>query len=336
MADKWLSFGKDSFDPNAFEPVQNRDSSFFTKPEGGLWASQYRDETGNHSDWEKWSASEEFGLNRLNEGVTFSVSDDARVLTVSSREDYLSLLDSYGRSEDSASERIPDWEAIAKDFDAFVLTPEGLYENSVFGIEDGDPHRRENLSGWDVSSLIVFNPDVVENPEPFRNDSVYVSDVDSVADSVAARLNAGWDGPSVEINVEVSNPKDEWYRNYDSEVSGFIRGADRISVSVYKEDRMCSVSFVPREKIGSREEFAKEFLTIIKEKLSAAAADGRISNPDLLEAVASRIEAKLEEAERTGEDLEARPVDEEDPTDEDERDFSDDGFESDSAVDAGL
>lgn len=99
---------------------------------------------------------------------------------------------------------------------------------------------------------------------------------------------------------------------------------------------MCSVSFVPREKIGSREEFAKEFLTIIKEKLSAAAADGRISNPDLLEAVASRIEAKLEEAERTGEDLEARPVDEEDPADEDERDFSDDGFESDSAVDAGL
>ena len=62
----------------------------------------------------------------------------------------------------------------------------------------------------------------------------------------------------------------------------------------------------------------------------------RVSNPDLLEAVASRIEAKLEKAERTGEDLEARPVDEEDPADEDERDFSTDEFESDSAVDAGL
>ena len=347
MAEKWLSFGMGSFDPSAFEPVRNSEGSFFTKPAGGLWASEYRNETGNHSDWERWSAGEEFRLDRLNSGVTFSLSDDARILTVSSREDYLFLLDEYGRSDPRFPERVPDWEAISSDFDAFVLTSDGERENSVFGILDSDDrsHRHENLSGWDVPSLVVLNPDVVENPEPFRNDTVYVSDVDSVADAVAARLNAGWDGPSVEIGVDVSHPRSEWNRSYDSSVSGFIRGADRISVSIYGGDRMCSVSFVPREKIGSREDFAKDFLLLIKEKLSEAAADGRAKNPDLMEAVASRIEAKLEEAERTGEDLEAFPSDEADsadaddgadPADADDADFSNDDFDSDSAVDSGL
>lgn len=151
---KYIHYGHSSFDRNLFVPIRNRE--MFVKPFGGLWASSVDAKWG----WYDWCRAENFNLNRLSESFKFTLSDDARVIHIRSVADLKNL----------PNQELPEWfdGSLWKNIDFEKLLADGVDAVELHLSEEvlTDHSFGEGLYwqlyGWDCDSILIMNPDVVE------------------------------------------------------------------------------------------------------------------------------------------------------------------------------
>jgi len=132
-------------DLSRMEPVRNN-PRFGVKPIGGLWTSTF-------TPYEKWcSAWVEWCVSEMPEWLTTECyvlypRTDARIYIIDSYSDLERLVKDYG-AVILAGRPYPDWENIAKYYDAVRLTEKGQAETRF--------SYPLCLYGWDVESTLWF------------------------------------------------------------------------------------------------------------------------------------------------------------------------------------
>ena len=141
-------YGSKHFDKKMFEePIYDADDKYLNKPSKGFWGSPI----DSKNSWKNFCLSEAFNLSRLNDHFEFKLKRFARVLKVLNKKDLDSLYRKYGVIGEYGH-RALNWEKIIKKYDAMILIIP----------DDFDLLYRLNLTSWDVDSIVVFNPDIVE------------------------------------------------------------------------------------------------------------------------------------------------------------------------------
>ena len=160
----YIHYGSNKFDINKFRKIKNDMNIRLPKPFGGLWASRVDSKNG----WFYWCKENEFNEDRLNEYFTFTLKDDARVLTITDEfqltdlpkidegfsEEYLEYRQYIGLDSRIFPWIRLDFEKLSEEYDAIeVLLSEGKYSLRI------------ELSGWDCDSIIIMNPKIIELEE---------------------------------------------------------------------------------------------------------------------------------------------------------------------------
>ena len=165
---RYLHLGTSTFSKDSFNPIKNK-YSFINKPNGGLWACQYKDDVYTQI-WEDYVMHRQLKgrMETLQDGFIFSIDQSAKELIIDTPDDIIDFLEKYivicknienyyGRVCDSKQ---INWEAVAKDYDVIEFTDFGkfMYDDlfkGEFGI----------LS---VPCILIMNPDVVINIEEYH------------------------------------------------------------------------------------------------------------------------------------------------------------------------
>lgn len=153
-------YGSSKFDIDKFVPVYNRYLS--NKPYGGLWACPTKDvDIG----WDTWCKNEGFRLEYLKEHFDFKISNKAKILTIRDIKDLKNLPRIVNKeieefvSRDTMNLDI-DFEKLKEDYDGMMVW---IYRSKDIDKElmccDGIYYK---LYGWDVDTLLVFNPNIIE------------------------------------------------------------------------------------------------------------------------------------------------------------------------------
>lgn len=115
-----------------------------------MWASPVKARWG----WKDWCESEQFHLDNLKHSFKFALKKDARVCHIDSVDDLRKL----PRSNNNEDDRLYciDFEKASKQYDAIELH-----------LSDEPPHKfceglYFQLYGWDCDSILIMNPDIVE------------------------------------------------------------------------------------------------------------------------------------------------------------------------------
>lgn len=134
-----IHYGSERFEKKLFRKIINND---WTKPIGGLWTSP----TGSTYGWKEWCLQEDFRIDSLSSHFKLKFTKEARVL----------LIDSFPDLEKLPKRKVNylDFEKISNKFDAIWLTEKGQWETRFT--------RPFNLYGWDCESILVLNPESVE------------------------------------------------------------------------------------------------------------------------------------------------------------------------------
>ena len=153
-------WGNSQFVPVYFTPVTN--NKFSNKPHGGLWACPTKDVD---IKWDDWCRSENFMTDRLDKHFDF-ILKRARILEIKDIADLDKLPRIYVEDKSAITNHCImdlnaniDFEEIAKKYDAIKVW---MYRSSDIpeeSIMDGMYYR---LYGWDVDTLLVLNPDIIE------------------------------------------------------------------------------------------------------------------------------------------------------------------------------
>lgn len=142
MGTEYIHYGSYEFNPNLLVP----DSRWQQRPDKpfGLWASP----VNSQNSWYDWCMSEDFHVEKLAICFKFVLADGARVLHVRSADDVKKYLIGPG-----IFYRLSwNYPRLYKDFDAVELH----YGNDWGLIQDC-----EIFWGWDVDSIVIWNPDIV-------------------------------------------------------------------------------------------------------------------------------------------------------------------------------
>ena len=129
-----ITYGKNQFDINKFEPIKND----FIKPFGGLWSSPINSNYG----WFDWCKENDFGD-----------------LSCSFRFDFIGnvfIIDNVNHLKKLSwiSFMCPDFEKLIKlKYDAIYLTEKGEKETRF-----SDP----SFYGWDCESVLIMNPSKIK------------------------------------------------------------------------------------------------------------------------------------------------------------------------------
>ena len=134
-----IHYGHDTFMKTKVSPIVNQ---MFIKPLGGLWTSPVDSVFG----WKDWCQSEEY--DGLAGGQMYvQLKRTAKIYIIDSLEDLKKIpiqkeLRLYGTV-------FPDFEWIAKQYDAIWLTNKGERETRYT--------RPHNLYGWDCETVLIMN-----------------------------------------------------------------------------------------------------------------------------------------------------------------------------------
>lgn len=119
----------------------------YVKPSGGLWTSTYDERHG--SGWVQWCLDEEYSLPKagLWQCTLLHPSPTARVYEIDTLADLKRLLRTFGENTLGAGLRFgyPDFEAVAREFDAIHLTDAGQWATR---------YSEPSLYGWDCESTL--------------------------------------------------------------------------------------------------------------------------------------------------------------------------------------
>lgn len=143
MQKTYIHYGYEPFDRDLIQPIRNRD--YFTKPWGGFWASPVDAEFG----WKQWCEREQFALDRFVHSFTFTLSPEAKVLTIGS------TLDLHG---------LPRGDTLGLDMGMVCLDFEELLRQGYDAVElelSRDWELYWELYGWDCDSIVILNPDII-------------------------------------------------------------------------------------------------------------------------------------------------------------------------------
>ena len=135
-------YGASHLDKDKIFLLDRKDS----KPRGGLWGS-------DKHQWEDWCKSEEFNVSHLKTHFKFKLEDSARVLVISSDEDWKKLRQRFPEATQELFDGyfVYDWKIIAKYFDALIVN----MNRNILSRDNG-------FDLFDVDSVCVFNKDVVK------------------------------------------------------------------------------------------------------------------------------------------------------------------------------
>ena len=169
-------YGSSTFDPELLRSESKIRYFLDNKPGFGLWSSPIDTDFG----WYDWCVSEDFHTETLNEYFDFKLRPDANIYIINCEEDCQNLAIRFPlRSSDpyklfanrcnavfdsdpnkifanrynAVFDNGIDFVAVSKEYDGI--------EVNVFGGHDYAA-LRFILNTWDVDSLVVWNPDVVE------------------------------------------------------------------------------------------------------------------------------------------------------------------------------
>lgn len=143
MENVYIHYGHKNFDISRFSPIRNEE--YRNKPHGGLWASRIDAKYG----WKEWNEDEQFRECEEENSFKFTLSTNANVLEIHSHKD-LSKVPQVKKSIFNGS-FLPDFEKLLSD---------GFDTMELFLSEDDELYW--DLYGWDCDSILVMNPDVVE------------------------------------------------------------------------------------------------------------------------------------------------------------------------------
>lgn len=138
------------FSRELISPITNLDICS-NKPMGGFWASRCDAEYG----WRDWCITTGHKSWADDKPFIFSLTNDARILQIKSNDDMEKLRpyelgSSCGLTVNIATARGYDFERMTKDYDAIEVDGYRLYWQ---------------MYGWDCESILIFNPDVIEEVE---------------------------------------------------------------------------------------------------------------------------------------------------------------------------
>lgn len=143
---KFIHYGHKEFDENMFVKISN--SPYFrTKPDGGLWASDVEAKYG----WKDWCKAENFRDRIEENSFEFVLTDNAKVLCINSVNDLRKL----PKAEDDefliSSWVTLDFEKLSKMYDVIEVNISNDWDLYF------------TLYGWDCDSIVVMNPEVIED-----------------------------------------------------------------------------------------------------------------------------------------------------------------------------
>ena len=147
---EYIHYGHKYFNKLLFDPIKN---AMFVKPRGGLWASPIVAQNG----WKDWCEAESFRDCKEDNSFKFEISENANVVHLRSVDDLQEL---------PRNNSLIGYDSINK----YWLDFEKMLAGGVDAIEvhiSEDPSEWENslyyaLYGWDCDSILVMNPDIIE------------------------------------------------------------------------------------------------------------------------------------------------------------------------------
>lgn len=165
----YIHYGHTEFQPERLTGVKNRSPWGEVKPDPktAIWASPEDAETG----WKDWCEREDFRTYALETHFTFTLTDDARILTISSEKTLHHLqpflienpvwhpeynLDISKVIEEA--KRTGTGQTLLLDFEK--MSKAG-FDGMEISISDY-PQLYWFLYGWDVDSICIWNPDVIK------------------------------------------------------------------------------------------------------------------------------------------------------------------------------
>lgn len=144
MSTEYIHYGSEHFDREKFIPISN--NHCWTKPFGGLWASRVDTEYG----WRDWCEKEEFDCCNFSLYFKFRLKPEANILEIHSGEDL---------------EKLPKLISIAGTdfiFPNFEALRDQGYDGVELFLSEDYSGLYWKLYGWDCDSIVIFNPDVIE------------------------------------------------------------------------------------------------------------------------------------------------------------------------------
>lgn len=151
MRKQYIHYGNDHFDIDIFKEKQSNgfDNSLLciNKPPYGFWASPIG---SDYWTWREWCENENYHTERLEKLFKFTLTKNARILTVKSREDIFPYLINSNILE----RKILDFSTIMTSFDGIELIHGHDGKNFM------DLHYNEFYS-WDVDSIVIWNPYII-------------------------------------------------------------------------------------------------------------------------------------------------------------------------------
>lgn len=169
MNNLFVHCGHFAFDKRLFNPIRNESiPSNKPAPGCGFWASPI-EESGALGNWLEWCEENDFRTEKYcNAKFEFSMSDMSKILVVTNREQLEAVPQVKPEDFDErdrvffemggghTSSIFPDFERIAETYDGMFVK---IYSKGYGTGWDEQAYWR--LYGWDVDSLLVFNPEAI-------------------------------------------------------------------------------------------------------------------------------------------------------------------------------
>jgi len=145
-----IHYGTEVYFPEMVRPIRNK--PMFPKPFGGLWTSPENSTYG----WKHWCTDESFHTETLQYHFVLELISK-KVLVIDTLEDLMKLPLLNPHVPGVHFLRYPNFERLAKKYDAIHLTEEGQHRTRL---------TEPNLYGWDCESVLIMNPRAVRTVDP--------------------------------------------------------------------------------------------------------------------------------------------------------------------------
>lgn len=156
---RWIHNGTEPFFIHNFNPIRNQQRLYTNKPNGGFWLSEYTTDQKFLSPWHRWAKSNGYPLKPNN--YIYTLTDHPNIFIIKNNIDFDKLISFYCiKYSNPLISKLPlnciDFEEIEKDWNGLYLSENGLKETNT-SIE------QPAFSSWDCSSLVIFDPIVLNN-----------------------------------------------------------------------------------------------------------------------------------------------------------------------------
>ena len=166
-----LTAGISVLEREKFKDSSNYDidkTCYLNKPRGFIWGSTLIERDGKaYSDWISYVEDNQFQPKKYIRGISYTLHKNAKICTISCKEDYLDLMDNYStefKNDDIIGKAYIDFKKLSKDYDAFHLTEDAFWEMRLMYLHlyTRTTHKvMDDFYSYDCESWIIFNYDII-------------------------------------------------------------------------------------------------------------------------------------------------------------------------------